>query len=280
MEEQTTVIPEAVDTTIVYDHGMANETDTAAMIRLNCFDLPDDKSEQFVPLVYFGYGKYISGAGFDVMKNYFISNVLDTTSKIESYVDQMHLKQRYFFFVYNNLPTFVDRKERHSGYYADANESRGEESKLFAYAIYRMDRSPENIRRVYKLLSPYLTEYVNFKLYVDLGIKQSIHSLLDTYQYIQTIEHSGAQLDSVYFAVDSVAAAFDYEAPSSYGHSLNSDYDIYTKYLGLDKYYDAHQESYEAAWAFSFWVRRHHEKNEQAVYEILKDLKEVYGVQN
>lgn len=260
----------------------SDEVDTSALVRLGCFDLPEEKNNQFIQLTYLSYGKYISGAGFDVLKNYFTSRVLDTNYQIKRYTYEAHLKQRYFFLVYNNLPDFVDRRERHTGYYLQTEESSGEdmEDKLRAYALYRVDRSPENIQKIYELIKPSVKESISPELYENLGIKQSIHSLLDSYEYIQTLENSGAQLDSVYIAVDSVAQNFDYEAPSAYGHSLDSDYSIYNKYLYIEKYDDIHPYAYESLWAFSFWVRRHHEKNEVVVHKILKEIHDIFETGN
>lgn len=251
--------------------------DTSKLIIVHYEDLAEDKIDEFREKGYLRFGNYLSDEYLQSLKEYFTTYVLDT-SEIESYGGYGHLKQRYFFYIYNNLPSFVDRKERHNGYFADASMSQGEDKKLLAYSIYRIDRSPQNIRRTFDLFKSQAKDYINMDLYTRLGIKQSIHSLLDSYEYLQTLEKG--KLDSVYLAVDSVATHYNYDTPSAYGHSLDSDYGIYMKYLEIEKYAQSHPDTYETIWVFSFWVRRHHEKNEEEVYKILKELRDIYEVEN
>ncbi len=262
------------------DVPVSTATDSSKMIMVNYEDLSEEKMDEYRQKGYLSQGKYLSEEYFDKLKEYIVSSLIDTTP-LKTYIDYGHLKQRYFFFVYNNLPEFVDKKERHTGYYVEANGLEDNDSKFLAYGIYRIDRSPQNIRKTFEFFKPHLTEYVNKELYSKLAIGRSIHSLLDTYAYLQKLERSGAKMDSIYAKVDSVAQHYDYAAPSAYGHSLDSDYGIYDKYLQVEKYDLANPDSaYNSLWAFSFWVRRHHEKNEEEVYKILKEIREIFEVEN
>ncbi len=209
----------------------------------------------------------------EVMSNYLQRNVL-SSSQFGPFVSS-----NYFWFVYNALPGFVEAKERHQGYYKDQNDQ-SMQQKLLAYAIYRIDRSPENIQRLFQYFRPMLKTIVPPSSYSHAQIDQKVATLLEVYNRIIEIDGYKDRLSDAWMVADTTTGSFvnvdgheefrKFEN-SAYGFSVYELNELILKQLipQADRFTSMPE-------GLSFWMRRNHEGNMEEVYRILKEIDEMY----
>jgi hypothetical protein len=110
------------------------------------------------------------------------------------------ISANYFWNIYLQLPVFVDPRERHQGYYKDEKRSLPD-ARLLAYACYRLDRSPENLRRIFSRVQPVLVQTVPREMYVHANAPDYIAGLLYAYRELQNLSGSHARLAEFYESV-------------------------------------------------------------------------------
>jgi hypothetical protein len=209
----------------------------------------------------------------EVMSSYLRRNVL-SDSQFGPFVSS-----NYFWYVYNALPDFVEAKERHQGYYRGQNEqSMGE--KLKAYAIYRIDRSPENIQRLFLYVKPMLKKIVPPSTYTHAQIDRKVAALLASYNRITEIDGYQDRLSDAWMVADTTTGEFvDVDGHKEFRKYDNSAYGLYVYELNelIMKHLDPDADRYTSMpEGLSFWMRRNHEGNMDEVHAILKEINEMY----
>lgn len=251
---------------------MCNNSDV--QIKTNYYDLPVENAEQLKEHFDTDDLSFLDIKNLSVVKNYIENNVLGFNNPLYN-----SISTNYFWFIYNALPSFVSEKERHSGYYENENKQDLNE-KLIAYSIYRIDRSPENIQKIFDLAKPKLKDIVSQSIYEKLNISVEVNSLLASYERIIRIENYKKHLTEAYSQVDTTTGKYvDYGegikfrkyVNDAYGFTASDVNEIVEKHLGN---HDIHN-SYGSK--VSFWMRRNHEGNMETVYEILKEIKSIYN---
>lgn len=149
------------------------------------------------------------------------------------------------------------------------------------YAIYRIDRSPENLRRIFGIFKPTLTQLVSPSVYKEMGIESYVNQAISSYKEISQISNFKTLLQNAYTQVDTTTGSFAWEGNqqsfrkfenSAYGFSVDEVNQIIAKHLELDDYSDITYSPW-----LSFWMRRNHENN---MDEVLKILNEIGGIYN
>lgn len=238
----------------------------------NYFDLPKDKTETFNSVIKIKKEK-LTEESIKIMQNYLENKLLTD----ENPSGNGGLESNYFWYIYNALPDFVDSTERHQGYYAGQN-NQGFEEKLIAYSIYRLDRSPENLDKIFELVKPNLKTIISDEKYEELDLNYKINSLITSYNLIVKISDYKNKLQEAYNHADTATGMFiDYgdeivfeKFNEPYGFTVWDLEIIVSKHLGV---YDRHSGPILNS---SFWMRRNHEGNMEKVYEILNEIQTIY----
>lgn len=240
-------------------------------IKTNYFDLPSDNSVIFKEVIKTDENKKLTKESVKVIRNYLSENLLATNNPISS-----GIVSNYFWFIYNALPNFVDKTERHNGYYAGENKQSFEE-KLKAYSIYRINRNSENIQLLFNIIKPQLKKILSTEEYKNLQVDQEVNSLIKSYEYIVKINNYKKLLNDSYNHVDTATGVFYiYENKKiftkfseAYGRSAYDIEHIISSHLGI-------REEIYGLNNLSFWMRRNHENNMEIVYSILKEINNIY----
>lgn len=236
-------------------------------------DLPKALESELKQVLRTGDLSSLDEQSLEVMSNYLQGNVLGN-SQFGPFVSS-----NYFWYVYNALPGFVDAKERHQGYYKDQNNQSMQE-KLLAYAIYRIDRSPENIQFLFQYFKPLLKTMVPPSSYSHAHIDQKVATLLAAYNRIISIDGYKERLSDAWMVADTTTGSFvDVDGHrefrkfdnSAYGFSVYELNELVLKQLIPQA--DCYTSMPEG---LSFWMRRNHEGNMEEVYAILKEIDEMY----
>lgn len=141
-----------------------------------------------------------------------------------------------------------------------------------AFIIYRMDRSPENVKMMY---DKYKGEIVYL---MQAGVISDLHpqimELIASYDHIVKLPNYQTKIASIQKKITS----FDNEHIDDKGVSTSyvaqlDQADIYEPIIDTE-HIDPRQDGL-GVWYYSFWVRRFAEGNAQVVYDILKELSEV-----
>ncbi|MFO8022986.1 MAG: hypothetical protein R6U65_11005 [Perlabentimonas sp.] len=257
--------------TIVFTNVAEN---ISSYIKTNYFDLPYGKLRSIQSQLKTDDVEMLPDESVNVMGKYLSKNVLETTNP-----HRINLRGNYFWNIYNALPNFVSAKERHTGYNQGARDYT-EEDQLMAYSIYRIDRSPENIRRIFEFFKPKLTNLVSPSVYKDLGVESYVQQALNSYATITNIPNYSNLLRNAYNQVDTTTGTFSDEGKygtfrkfenSAYGFSVQELNQIIAKHLNFDRF----SNLLYSPW-LSFWMRRHHEGNMKEVQKILKEINYLY----
>lgn len=168
--------------------------------------------------------------------------------------------QRYL----TQLPSFVGLPSISD--YNQYIDKLGDEQSWRAYLLYRVDRSPQNIRRLYDAYGGIVRSVAS-----RYPIKSNIRALIIAYEHIITIPN----YKKVCSDVSAKVAQWDkdHEVQGGYtegGNILEFQQSIYDHIMT-----PAITESWDVAsavWYHSFWVRRLKEGNAEIVYTILQDL--------
>lgn len=241
-------------------------------ISTNYFDLPNQFIDTFDNTLKSDNAK-LSEESFKVIKKYSLQYLLASNNPVSR-----GIISNYFWYVYNALPQFVADDERHQGYYADQNDQPFEQ-KLIAYAIYRIDRSPQNIQNIFNFLKPNLTKLVSEEKYDELDIRVQVNGLIDCYEEIIKTSDYKKLLSDAYIYSDTVTGMTYNDGDEVYFEKFNSAYgftgydlaEIISNFLNLDRY-----TNFYGSPLLSFWMRRNNEGNMETVYEILKEIQLMY----
>ncbi len=246
----------------------------SVFIKTNYFDLPYGKLKNLQSQLKTDNIEMLPEKSVSIMGHYLSENILETTNP-----NRINLRGNYFWNIYNALPTFVSAKERHTGYNQNARDY-AEDEQLMAYAIYRIDRSPENIRKIFEFFKPGLTKLVSPGIYKKSGVETYVRQAINSYAAITNIPNYSNQLQEAYNQVDTATGTFSGEGKyrnfrkfenSAYGFSVQELNQIIAKHLNLDRFSDLTYSPW-----LSFWMRRHHEGNMKEVHKILKEINYLY----
>jgi len=252
----------------------ANES-IRKFIKTNYFDLPFGKIKELKAQLQTTDIELLPTQSATILGNYLSQKVLETPNPYG-----INMRSNYFWNIYNALPSFVSAKERHTGYNQGAREYSASEQ-LMAYAIYRIDRSPENLRRIFELFKPTLTALVSPSVYKELGIEAYVHQAIGSYKSISQTPNFEKLLQDAYSQVDTTTGSFSWEGNSqsfrkfensAYGFSVDEVNQIIASHLGLDRYNDMMYSPW-----LSFWMRRNHEGNMDEVLKILNEIDAIYN---
>ncbi len=243
------------------------------LIKTNYFDLTDDASAKLQ----------------DILDTKNLSTISSNNSALQEYISGSvfgyknpngpYIGSNYFWYIYNGLPDFVNKKERHAGYYAGEGDH-SENQRLLAYSLYRIDRSSENIEKIFQFFKPVLKELVFPSSYESLGINIKVKGLISCYDEIIKIEDYKKQLTNAYNQADTATGYFidmgdgkkQFEKFSGAYGFTSSDLSII---IGNNLNIDRHSSFYSSP-DLSFWMRRNKEGNIETVYQILLDINELY----
>lgn len=243
--------------------------------KTNYFDLPEDEEDKLKQILDDNELEVIGRSSIDVMKDYLRKTVLGGKSPFGP-----RLESAYFWYVYNALPDFVREKERHQGYHAGQNEQPLKE-KLLAYSIYRLDRSPENVRKLFDFAKPVLKEVFPPSNYERFGVESKVKGLIKAYNKLSEIDGYSEKLSDAYAEVDTMTGTFiniggqevfRKFANSAYGFTVYDLNEYIMKKLNPDM-----DRFHSVPVGLSFWMRRNHEGNMDEVYAILKEIDEIYS---
>ena len=210
-------------------------------IKTNYFDMPFGKVKELKAKLQTNNIELLPAQSATILGNYLSEKVLETPNPYG-----INMRSNYFWNIYNALPSFVSAKERHTGYNQGAREYSASEQ-LMAYAIYRIDRSPENLRRIFELFKPTLTTMVSPSVYKELGIETYVHQAINSYKSISQTPNFKKLLQDAYNQVDTTTGSFSWEGNrqsfrkfenSAYGFSVDEVNQIIASHLKLDRYND------------------------------------------
>ncbi|NHB67132.1 COG3650 family protein [Perlabentimonas gracilis] len=254
----------------------ANES-IRKFIKTNYFDLPFGKIKELKAQLQTTDIELLPTQSATILGNYLLQKVLETPNPYG-----INMRSNYFWNIYNALPSFVSAKERHTGYNQGTREYSASEQ-LMAYAIYRIDRSPKNLRRIFELFKPTLTTLVSPSVYKELGIEAYVHQAVGSYMSISQTPNFEKLLQDAFNQVDTTTGSFSWEGNSqsfrkfensAYGFSVDEVNQIIASHLGLDRYNDMMYSPW-----LSFWMRRNHEGNVDEVLKILNEIDAIYNSQ-
>lgn len=262
-------------TSLIFSIVFSNVAENiSAYIRTNYFDLPFGRLRSLQSQLKTDNVEMLPEESVKIMGQYLSKNILNTTNP-----NRINLRGNYFWNIYNALPSFVSAKERHTGYNEGARDYTNEQQ-LMAYAIYRINRSPENIRRIFEFFKPQLTSLVPPNVYKELGVESYVQQAINSYNRISETSNYRMHLQNSYNQIDTTTGTLSGEGQyrkfrkfenSAYGFSLENVNRIISKHFGFDRFNDF---SY-SPWP-SFWMRRNHEGNMDEVYNILKEINILY----
>lgn len=243
------------------------------VVKTNYYDLPTENRQTLQTILKTEDLSMLSANNLEVLKEYLDNRVTTGQNPLNNSVTTA-----YFWHIYNALPDFVDSRERHHGYYVNQNRQALTE-KLKAYAIYRIDRSPENIKKAFGFARPYLKHVVSQAEYDHHRFGEIIDGLLKTYRGIVAVENYKEKLNAFYNRYYTSTGKMKVEENenikevynSAYGFSAYELNEQLSAELGFDRY-----SPYYGSYYLSFWMRRIHEQNAEVVKQILTEIKAVY----
>ncbi|MGM0375454.1 MAG: hypothetical protein ACQEQ0_01615 [Bacteroidota bacterium] len=242
----------------------------------NYFDLPPDAAKQLKELLGTDDLKVLDQSDLEVMEEYLTSNLL-SRSRFGP-----RISSNYFWYVYNALPDFVSGDERHSGYYAHADEKDlNARERLLAYAIYRIDRSPENIQRLFDSFKPLIPKLVSPATYDRMNVREKVNGLIQSYEMVTSFENYEEKLSKAYAVADTMTGQFvDHGSHREFRKFENSAYGFSAHDLNMHVMEhllpEDHGRIHNMPADPSFWMRRNHEGNMEVVYSILQEIREMY----
>ncbi|MDX9846100.1 MAG: hypothetical protein RBT74_03875 [Tenuifilaceae bacterium] len=258
--------------------AFTNATETLGKyIETNYFDLPFGQAKELKAQLQTTDIELLPTQSATLLGKYLSQKVLESPNPYG-----IDMRANYFWNIYNALPPFVSAKERHTGYNMGARDYSAHEQ-LMAYAIYRIGRSPENLRRIFELFKPTLTTLVSPSVYKELGIQTYVHQAIGSYNSISQTPNFKKLLQEAYNQVDTTTGSLSWEGDqqafrkfenSAYGFSVDEVNQIIARHLKLDRYNDLMYSPW-----LSFWMRRNHEGNMDEVLKILYELDEIYNPQ-
>ncbi len=259
-----------------------------ARFATNYIDLPDEHKELFKTLLQSDNVEIFGRKELDMMKHFLNESVLANRDDYEPGNNpySANIESKYFWYVYNALPDFVDKQERHRGYYEGSSDV-PLTAKLFAYSIYRIDRSPENIKALFRYIKPRLKDWLKESVFNHYRLDGTINSLLSAYEIVKKAPNYKQRLNDCYAVVDTLQGRLEFDGTTekyipgtgAYGFDHYELGRYVSRHLTIDrpKSNDDYNYENEVIPHVSFWMRRCHEGNMDEVYNILKEVKAIYS---
>ena len=244
------------------EQALGAEKGDKLAVATNYFDLPKAQAKKLKDLMETKDLSIIKGENIQALHEYLARNLLGVANP-----NYAHIDGNYFWYIYNALPAFVSEKERHAGYYVgEGNHS--DNQKLIAYSLYRIDRSAENIAKVFGYFKPKLKSVVSQSIYDRLGIGLKVNTLIGCYDEISHKKDFEIKLEEAFAEAETAKE----NAGGAYGYSASDLSENIAKRMGIDV-----MASFYSDPALSFWMRRNHEGNMQTVYNILTEIQAIYA---
>ncbi|MGX7666933.1 hypothetical protein [Flavobacterium pedocola] len=147
---------------------------------------------------------------------------------------------------------------------------------------------PENIASYFEKYKPLLYTLIDKKIYHETSLDRTLKLLLITHQDLKSSKISDEDKDKLYrkYAYNESLDPNDpdYEGPGtrldkikSYRSEAATAKILAT--LGNDSS-DFGEFDNVISWAYSFWIRRHYEGNEEQVFDILTEINDHYSTEN
>lgn len=244
----------------------------------NYFDLPYSKKGNIARLFDGGRIDKITEKNSALIKEFIQNKILGLKNPLNR-----NIHTSYFWNVYLALPEFVHKDERHSGYYL-SEKSFSSRDRLLAYTIYRIDRSPENLKKNYQCLREYIFENISYEYFKRSKAESFVMQALRVHDFLtENIPNYKDRLLSFYSRYYNEDGRMKIKENQEIAEKINSAYgfsayDLSEKIseeLNISRYSTVYSSLY-----LSFWMRRIHEGNENAVYYILKDVQKHYERQD
>ncbi len=242
-----------------------------SQVRTNYFDLPANQEIILKSLLNTSDVRVLSEDNLQLMGRYLSKYVIHNKSQFGT-----NITSNYFWFIYNALPEFVDKSERHQGYYISQN-SLNQADRLLAYAIYRIDRNPENLNRLFNYARPLIKATVSKEDYIHNGMKKKVDCLLGIHSDLTKIENYREKMLEVSRRADMIRGKtpsdedFNDFRKSVYGFSAYDLSELIFLKLEID-----YNENYDCLTEWSFWMRRICEGNMDTVHAILVEISRIY----
>ncbi len=219
--------------------------------------------------------KSLTEKNLQLMGRYLAKHVTHNKSQFGT-----NVTSNYFWFIYNALPEFVDKSERHQGYYENQN-SQNQADRLLAYAIYRIDRNPENLKRLFNYGKPFIKTVIDKQDYIHNGLKKKVDCLLEIHSKLTKIENYREKMLEASSRADMIRGKtpsdedFSDFIKSAYGFSAYDLSELIFLKLGMDAN-ENYDYFYNCFTEWSFWMRRICEGNMDAVHSILVEISQMY----
>lgn len=147
----------------------------------------------------------------------------------------------------------------------------------------KIRRNPEAIRRTFDSYNTLFYAFLSKKIYFDSNLNLIVNALLDSHEDIYKTENPEETLNKIY---KTMVFGEKKEFPDYYYKELNtyaSEEFLNTMSKNAETHSDKDENSVtfnsqlNTVWIYSFWARRYKEKNNEVVFEILKEIKEHYN---
>jgi hypothetical protein len=197
--------------------------------------------------------------------------------QFDFYTEFSHPRLCYWEYIINQLPSWVSYGYRYDSYSKRADEK----GRLFSYLVYNIDRSPEQISRLFNSYKNIIYEMIDSNLYRDKHLDLYVKTLVKVYHHLIQMDDYEEQMKRIYNAVED-----ENKDPDIFGRTSNQ-FPIYEPVLNEDviKMFKGTNgmvmndwgQYTDVLWFHSFWLRRYHEGNSEAVFQILQEIEEHYN---
>lgn len=248
-----------------------NSSSQCQRITTNYIDLPADQEIVLKSLLDTNDLTCLTENNLQLMARYLTKHVINNSSQFGT-----NVTSNYFWHIYNALPEFVNKSERHQGYYKNENDQ-DRANRLLAYAIYRIDRSPENLKRLFEYARPLIKATISKEEYLYNRLNEKVNGLLGIHSQIIKIENYKEKMLNVSDKADMISGKtrssedFSNFRDSAYGFSAYDLAGLICFELGISRH-----DTYHCSPEWTFWMRRIREGNMDAVHSILLEVSEMY----
>ncbi|MEO0895458.1 MAG: hypothetical protein AAFY71_03490 [Bacteroidota bacterium] len=180
----------------------------------------------------------------------------------------------YYNYVRQFIPKGIDSKS----YYDFQKEKNRDDRKslLRSYIITRLDRSPDQLYSRFLTYQGLIYSIIPPSFYHGSVLSDYTETLIAVYEELQKEERLESKMNSLYQKLNDLSGFCS--VAESHGQILGDLVSDQTKEKFDDTYDLCTLDPVfnDANWFYSFWVRRYHEGNAEAVYTILKEIKDHY----
>ena len=149
----------------------------------------------------------------------------------------------------------------------------------------KIRRDPEAIRGAFDIYNCVLYAFLSDKIYFDSNLNHIVDALINSHEDIYKTENPEETLNKIYktmnFGVKKDFPDYYYNEIAPYASkeflaSINKNAETNSD---KDDSSTTFNSQLNAVWIYSFWARRHKEKNSDVVFDILKEIKEHYDAE-